>query len=369
MSVKIKDKQEHGYDFATLDQVSLCLDAGEDRIQSAGAFHVEVCGEGFDVARGLDTCFGFAAAIVTALADDDVGKLIVQHVKSGGVDASQTKWMSSAGKVPSRNSIVFAERGRGIRQGRSLVDGLSSSAARLQPFDIDWTRLFSHQGVRWFHVDSRFASLSDSAAQSALAAVRAAKRSGSMVSYTIANGAPGQQVVNTFSIHNEIAQQADVLVGSSAAISGHLGIENVEMVKPDNYQQFCAAIKRSYPQLRIIFTPLCHKCSATVCDWAALAWDGSQSWQSVEYRQIDVCDYAGVTSAFIAGAISGLLQGGDIQMSLDYGVAHGALVMSTPYSASRVTLNDVKALMQIKGSVVRDPSPQWSLVGWSSGEW
>jgi len=44
--------------------------------------------------------------------------------------------------------------------------------------------------------------------------------------------------------------------------------------------------------------------------------------------------------------IYGLIEGKGIQWSLDCGVAHGALAMTTPGDSSRATLTEVERLMQ-----------------------
>lgn len=369
MSLKIKTRQECSYDMATLDEVFLRLDAGEDRIRRASRFLVDVSGDGFDAARGLSKCFGLATTLITALADDDVGQLIADLIYRGKVDISFSKWTPNTGRLVTRNSILFAERGYGLRSGRNVIDNAESAASHLQPFDIDWTRLFNYQGVRWFHTESRFTTLSETAAQAALAATRAAKRSGSAVSYTITDSNVVKQTANTAAIHKEIAHNVDVLIGSSRALATGLGIMMPAGTEADSYESICFAIKKAYPQVQIIVTPLYREHGASVCDWAAVAWDGNHPLQSIQYEHLAVYDHTGAASAFIAGLLYGLLEADTIQTALDYGVAHGALVLTTPQSVSCVDLNEVKALMQAKGTTVRDQAAQWSLVGWSSGEW
>jgi len=369
MALKIKSRQECSYDMATLDEVFLRLDAGQNRIRRAPWFQVDACGDGFDAARGLSKCFGLATTVITALADDDIGQLISEIICSGNVDISFIKWTPNAGRLVTRNSILFAERGFGLRCGRNVIDNIEAAASHLQPFDIDWTRLFTCQGVRWFHTESRFATLSETAAQAALAATRAAKRSGSVVSYAITDHDAMKQSANIEDIHKEIARNVDVLIGSSTALATGLGIVMPEATDAESYECTFVAVKKAYPQVQIIASPLYREHGASVCDWAAVAWDGSHLLQSIQYENLTVYDHTGLASAFIAGLFYGLLEADDLQTALDYGVAHGTLVMTTPQSASCVDLNEVKALMQAKGSLVRDQAAQWSLVGWSSGEW
>src|SRR5438045_2934749 len=54
----------------------LRLDPGEGRIHTARAFQVWEGGGEYNVARGLKRCFGLETAVVTALVDNPVGRLV-----------------------------------------------------------------------------------------------------------------------------------------------------------------------------------------------------------------------------------------------------------------------------------------------------
>ena len=63
------------YDLVSLGEVMLRLDPGEGRIRTARAFRAWEGGGEYNVARGLRRCFGLRTAIVTAFADNEVGRL------------------------------------------------------------------------------------------------------------------------------------------------------------------------------------------------------------------------------------------------------------------------------------------------------
>src|SRR5215470_16576639 len=75
MPLKIKDKKACRWDLVALGEIMLRLDPGDRRI--ATTRHFEVCEGGgeYNVARGLKRCFGLETAVVTAFADDPVGRL------------------------------------------------------------------------------------------------------------------------------------------------------------------------------------------------------------------------------------------------------------------------------------------------------
>src|SRR4051812_39298826 len=97
-------------DLVSLGEVMLRLDPGERRIHTARTFQIWEGGGEYNVARGLRRCFGLRTAIVSALADNPVGRLIEDLVLQGGVDTSHLRWIDYDGVGWSaRNGINFTE--------------------------------------------------------------------------------------------------------------------------------------------------------------------------------------------------------------------------------------------------------------------
>jgi 2-dehydro-3-deoxygluconokinase len=57
-------------------------------------------------------------------------------------------------------------------------------------------------------------------------------------------------------------------------------------------------------------------------------------------------------TSFASGLIYGLLSGRDVETALAYGVAHGALAMTTPGDTSMATLDEVERLRRGGGARV-----------------
>ncbi|HEY3236577.1 MAG TPA: sugar kinase, partial [Polyangiaceae bacterium] len=87
-SLTIKPKTEAQWDLVALGEVMLRLDPGEGRVSRSRWFQVWEGGGEYNVARGLQRCFGMRTALVTALADNPVGRLIEDLIYQGGVDRS-----------------------------------------------------------------------------------------------------------------------------------------------------------------------------------------------------------------------------------------------------------------------------------------
>src|SRR5437899_10656609 len=96
-SLKVPAKEQRRWDCVSLGEVMLRLDPGDERIHTTRSFKVWEGGGEYNVARGLKRCFGLDTAIVTALVDNPVGRLLQDLMYQGGVDQSQVKWVKYDG--------------------------------------------------------------------------------------------------------------------------------------------------------------------------------------------------------------------------------------------------------------------------------
>src|SRR5215468_4810458 len=114
--LKIKPKAGCRWDLVSLGEVMLRLDPGDDRIATTRHFRAWEGGGEYNVARGLRRCFKLDTAIVTALADNPVGRLIEDLLLQGGVNLRHLRWVAHDGVGRTvRNGLNFTERGFGVR--------------------------------------------------------------------------------------------------------------------------------------------------------------------------------------------------------------------------------------------------------------
>ena len=112
MNLNVKSKDSCEFDIVSLGEVMLRFDPGDTRIRTARSFQVWEGGGEYNVARGLRKCFGLRGTVVTAFADNDVGRLVEDFILQGGVDARFIQWKSYDGLGRSvRNGLNFTERG------------------------------------------------------------------------------------------------------------------------------------------------------------------------------------------------------------------------------------------------------------------
>ena len=92
-NLHIRPKRDCMWDLVSLGEVMLRLDPGDGRISTTREFRAWEGGGEYNVARGLRRCFGMETAIVTALADNPVGRLIEDLMLQGGVSQKYLRWV------------------------------------------------------------------------------------------------------------------------------------------------------------------------------------------------------------------------------------------------------------------------------------
>src|SRR3979409_1680288 len=137
MPLSIRAKAGCRFDLVALGEVMLRLDPGDVRIATTRQFRVWEGGGEYNVARGLKRCFGMNTAVVTALADNPVGRLVQDLIYQGGVDQSHIKWVPYDGVGREvRNGLNFTERGFGLRAAVGCSDRGHTAVSQLEPGDV-----------------------------------------------------------------------------------------------------------------------------------------------------------------------------------------------------------------------------------------
>jgi len=356
MSIDIRSPEECKYACVSLGEIMLRLDPGEGRVRTARQFNAWEGGGEYNVARGLRKCFGLKTAVVTAFADNEVGRLIEDFILQGGVDTDYVLWKEYDGIGRTvRNGLNFTERGFGIRGAVGVPDRGNTAASAMKPGDVDWEKLFGQDGAQWFHTGGIFAALSETTADLVIEAVKAAKKYGTIVSYDL-NYRPslwksigGHQKCQE--VNREIAQYVDVMIGNEEDFTACLGFEvegvdeNISKIEIDAFKSMIERAVKEYPNFKATATTLRAVKSATVNDWGAIVWHDGQFYESLPFPDMEILDRVGGGDSFASGLIYGFLSSGDPQKAVNYGAAHGALAMTTPGDTSMATVKEVEKIM------------------------
>jgi len=356
MALNIKKAEECDFDAVSLGEIMLRLDPGEGRIHTARSFRVWEGGGEYNVARGLRRCFGLRTAVVSAFADNPVGRLIEDLILQGGVDTSFIRWVPHDGIGRTvRNGLNFTERGFGLRGAVGCSDRGLTAASQMKKGEVNWDYLLGKKGVRWFHTGGIFAALSETTPEVILEAMASAKKHGTIISYDLnfrpslwksIGGKEKAQEVN-----REIAQQVDVMLGNEEDFTASLGFEvegmdkNLSQLEVDKFKRMIEKVVKAYPNIKLVATTLRTVKTASKNDWGAICWYDGKFYQSVYQPDLEILDRVGGGDSFASGLIYGMLTYGDPEEAVNFGAAHGALAMTTPGDTSMATLKEVEKLV------------------------
>lgn len=364
MELNLKDKKDCKYDAVSLGEVMLRLDPGEGRIKTARNFQVWEGGGEYNVIRGLRRCFGLNTAVLTAFADNEVGKLMEDLILQGGVDTSLIYWKETdgIGRV-CRNGLNFTERGFGIRGAKGCSDRANTAISQATAKDFDFDYIFGELGVRWLHTGGIYAALSETASETVIEAIKTAKKYGTVVSYdlnyrpsmwsAIGGQAKAQEV------NKEIAKYVDVMIGNEEDFTACLGFEiegndaNLKELNIEGYKKMIGEAAKVYPNFKAVATTLRTVKSATVNDWSALCWADGEIYKGMEFNGLEIMDRVGGGDSFASGFIYGLMETNDAAQAVNYGICHGALAMTTPGDTTMASKEEVEALLKGKGARVQ----------------
>jgi 2-dehydro-3-deoxygluconokinase len=146
-------------------------------------------------------------------------------------------------------------------------------------------------------------------------------------------------------------QHVDVLLGNEEDFTKALGFEmptldeNVVDLDLGAYEHLLEAVLTQYPRLEVVATTLRLVRSATLNDWSGICMtrdDGFLVGPSL--AGLEILDRVGGGDSFASGFFFGLLNERSADEALAYGIAHGALAMTTPGDTSMATLDEVERL-------------------------
>jgi len=361
--IDLKPASECKYDILSLGEVMIRLDPGDERIHTTRHFRVWEGGGEYNVARGLRRTFGKRAAVVTAIADNPVGRLLEDLILQGGVNMEYVQWVPFDGiGRKTRVGLNFTERGFGLRGAVGCSDRANSAASQLKKGDIDWDHIFGRDGVRWFHTGGIFAALSTTTPDVIIEAVTAAKKYGTVVSYdlnyrnSLWRDIGGQEKARQ--VNRTVASYIDVMLGNEEDFTAALGFEVAGLDKgyskldPTNFKKMIEAAMKEFPNFKVVATTLRHAKTATHNDWGAVMYAGGQFYDATLRPDLEIYDRVGGGDSFASGLIYGLMEDKDPEQAVNYGAAHGALAMTTPGDTTTATLSEVEKVMKDAGARV-----------------
>jgi len=351
MTLKMKSTADCRFDLVSLGECMVRLSPpGHGRIEFANLMEVWVGGGEYNVAFALSR-LGLRSGWVGGLVDNPVGRIILNHAKSGPVDTSHMVMMPYDGVGrEARIGLNFTEVGAGPRASVSLYDRGHSATSKMAPGCVDWDQLFNQEGVRWLHTGGIFTCLSSSTRLLAGEALEAAHQAGTIVSYDLNFRSKLWSSAEAITATKPLMPYIDCLIGNEEDFQQVLGYEvegadeNLSELSVESYKKMVRCVAGDYPNIKVIGTTLRQVLSASENDWSAILYasQADRFYQGPQFERLIIEDRVGGGDGFASGFAYGLLTGQDMQVAVNLGTAHGALLQTTRGDTSQITLDELQ---------------------------
>ena len=241
-----------------------------------------------------------------------------------------------------RHQINIADAGSGVRGPRVYNDRAGEVGRTITSEDFDINRIFNIDGCRIFHLSGLIASMSEETSATCLKMVKAAKQSGTLVSFDLNYRASfwrGRKR-ELSKVFKDIASSSDILIGNEEDFQFALGIEGPPVggegvsFEVDSYKRMIDNAADEYPQISVFANTLREVVSAEKHLWGAIMRDYG-TWHVELPRPIHVLDRIGGGDGFVAGLLYAILRKWPAEKWLKFAWATGALAttMQTDYAA------------------------------------
>ncbi|MCC5830037.1 MAG: sugar kinase [Phycisphaeraceae bacterium] len=379
MGLNLKPVESCELDLVSLGECMVRLSPpGTGRIEFANLMEVWVGGGEYNVAYALSR-LGLRTGWVGGLVDNPVGKIILNHARSAGVDVSHVVTLPYDGVGrEARIGLNFTEVGSGPRASVTLYDRGHSATSKMEPGQVDWKHLFQERGVRWLHTGGIFTCLSPTTRKLAAEALMAAHEAGTIVSYDLNFRSKLWSSKEAIETTRPLVQYIDCLIGNEEDFQAVLGYEvegaeagaDLKSLPIENYKKMVRRVARDYPNLKVIGTTLREVYNAGSNGWSAILYASETDTfyqdqcpgtkQQLFVDPLTIEDRVGGGDGFASGFAFGFLSGArtmekkpgkfsiayggeaDYQTCVDLGTAHGAMLQSTRGDTSQITLPELE---------------------------
>jgi len=291
---------------------------------------------------------GVPASYVTVLPENPIADAAIAELRRFGVDTSRIV------RGKGRLGIYYLEAGANQRPSKVIYDRADSAIAIAKPGDIDWDQAF--EGARWFHITGITPAISATAADLSLEALRRARGKGITVSCDLnyrknlwKYGKTAAEVMTGLMPYVDIAianeEDVQMALGIQADVDVHAG-----KLDRDVYQKLTAKVLDAFPSLKAIAVTLRESHSASHNGWSACLNDRKDFFVSRHYEITHIVDRVGGGDSFAGGLIYGLTRLPSHAEALEFAVAASCLKHSIMGDFSRVSVDDVNALIKGGGS-------------------
>src|SRR3982751_2060752 len=258
MAMKIRDAKDCKYDLVSLGECMIRLSPPQHgRIEFAPLLEVWVGGGEYNVAYALAR-LGLRTGWVGGLNSSPMGAIVRNHARAAGMDVSYV-----VERKKDRIGLNFTEVGVAKRGSVTLYDRGHTATSGMKPGDVNWTKLFKEDGVRWLHTGGIFAALSENTRAVVAEAVKAAHEAGTVVSYDLNFRSKLWSSKEAQETTKPLVPYIDCLIGNEEDFEKVLGFEaeGVDVEKAGSldvgpFKKMVERVVKDYPNIKVVGTTL-----------------------------------------------------------------------------------------------------------------
>ncbi len=337
------------YDLITFGEAMVRLSSSSHmRLEAAMQLDVSVGGAEWNVAVNAAS-LGLRTAWVSRLVDVWSGRLITNTARFHGVDCSHVVWVPFDGVGRVRNGFYHLEIGAGPRASSVTYDRGHSAVSLMTPDELDWKALLAR--ARWLHCSGITPALSETLAETVVAAFRVANELGVRTSYDLNYRGKLWTPEQARETHALIVPHVKVLIGNEEDFEKCLGIaaegtdESYSKLDPESYKQVAREVARRFENVEMVGTTLRDAKTGLLNDWRCLLFDGEAFHLSRIYENLEIVDRVGGGDSFSAGLVYCLLDGQDAATAVEFAAAYSALAHTFPGDTNWATRAEAEKVM------------------------
>jgi 2-dehydro-3-deoxygluconokinase len=318
------------------------------RLEQADRLDVSVGGAEWNVAVNCAR-LGLHTAWCSRLVDTWAGRLISEHARRHGVDTAPVIWLPFDGIGHVRNGFYHLEVGAGPRASAVTYDRGHTAISLTTPEMIDWKSLLT--GCRWLHVSGITPALSESLADTVIAAFEAARQCGTRTSYDLNYRGKLWTPEQAQATNERIVPHVEVLIGNEEDFEKCLGLaakspdKNYSKLDPESYKDVVRKAVERFPSVKMVGTTLRDAKTGLLNDWRTLLFDGENFHLSRVYENLEIVDRVGGGDSFSAAVIWSLLSGKAPSEACEFAAGYSALAHTFPGDINWATQAEAEKVM------------------------
>ena len=331
--MKIKFRNDYRYSLLVSTSMGVRITpANGQPVHCSETFNLQATSAESNVAS-VASYLGLPVKVLTAFVKDSpIARFIKDNLASRYIEY-EGKEVEQGGPWGYRHQFNIADSGYGSRGPRVHNDRAGEVARTMNAKDFDLDRIFVKEGVQIVHLSGLIAALSPETGILCQELARAAKKSGSRISFDLNYRASfwKNREKKLSLIFKEIAGMSDILVGNEEDFQLCLGIKGPEAggqditAKIESFKEMIERVKKAFPNASVFATTLRQVVSTNCHLWGAIVAE-DKNWHVVEPREITVLDRIGGGDGFVGGLLYAILKGWAPEKWIKFGWASGALV-------------------------------------------